>query len=475
MAHQVYSVPGVYREPRPRQPAFPRARTDVAGFVGVAGPRRLGELCRIDDWRGYVETFLRDDRGDAISPPAGATLADTVRAYFANGGARCWVVNAAAAIEASRADELLNDMLGLTGGGPSAGPDGRRGLERLLSVPEVAIVALPELDASVAEDVARTEELPPSFEDSFFRDCCQLAGTQGTHAPPPDRRVVGRLYPDPATVRWAQRYLIERCQREPWRAFVILAPPPGLGPTEVIRWRESLSRDRALDTGDCAALYWPWLKVQDSPGRPVEIRSPVGHVAGVFARRDQVRGPHVAPANEPLHGVVGLELPVTDRINGPVYDSGVNVLRALPGRGIHVWGARTLRWHAPPSAGTAPDPLVYVSARRCLSAIERSAERIGQPAVFEPNSALLRAQVTQAITGYMMQVFESGVLAGETPEQAFFVRCDSTLNPPESVAEGRLICEIGAALAAPAEFIVFRVGRQGGVIEISEPSAAGGF
>src|SRR5690606_9622018 len=124
---------------------------------------------------------------------------------------------------------------------------------------------------------------------------------------------------------------IERCGRVKWRVFVVLAPPPGRTAKDVVRWRDAITRNVA-DT-DCAALYWPWLRVQDKPGDPVRLQSPVGHVIGVFARRDLALGPHVAPANETLRDVVGLEHGGDDAINEQVYANAVNVIRAFPGHG----------------------------------------------------------------------------------------------------------------------------------------------
>ena len=113
-------------------------RTDVAGFVGIAGVQQLGIAVRIDDWRSYELTYLRDALGHPIDPPPGSALAMTVRAFFANGGARCWIVNIAATVDALDPEALLVAMLGV---------NDRVGLEVLLLRSEVAIVGMPELDA----------------------------------------------------------------------------------------------------------------------------------------------------------------------------------------------------------------------------------------------------------------------------------------------------------------------------------------
>jgi phage tail sheath protein FI len=137
---------------------------------------------------------------------------------------------------------------------------------------------------------------------------------------------------------------------------------------------------------------------------------------------------------------------------------------------VQLWGARTLRWREPESLLARPDALGFVNVRRCLSAIERSVERIGQMFMFEPNGAVLRFGLTQAVAGYLIQVHRAGALVGRTPTEAFFVRCDASLNPPEAIAAGQVVCEVGVAIAAPAEFLIFRVGRRAGVIELQESS-----
>lgn len=445
-------VPGVYRQAVRRVAELPRVRTDVAGFVGIAGASQVGVAVRIDDWRTYELTYLRDGAGHPVAPPAGSMLADCVRAFFANGGARCWIVNLAPAVDTLEPEPLLSLMLGFN--------DDRTGLELLLRQPEVAIVGLPELDAVIAADEVAIRPLPPLADDGCFR-CCPIPSPGAVVS---TQRTSGkRLYRDDQ-VEDAQRYLIERCGRAKWRVFAVLAPPPGLTPAGSTRWLGNITRDVA--DADCAALYWPWLKVQDKPGDPVRLQSPIGPVIGVFARRDLARGPHVAPANETLQGVVGIESPVDDGVNELVYGAGVNTIRGFPGHGIQVWGARTLLW------STAPDTSMgWINVRRCLSSIERNVFRIGQDVVFEPLLPLLQLQVVSSVTGHLLDVLAAGALQAEEPDDAFFVRCNTANNPPAVTDAGQLICEIGVAIAAPAEFIVFRVGRREGVVELQEEAA----
>jgi phage tail sheath protein FI len=169
----------------------------------------------------------------------------------------------------------------------------------------------------------------------------------------------------------------------------------------------------------------------------------------------------VAPANERLVGVVGLSPTLDEADNATLYEPPLNInpLCAFPGLGVQVWGARTLsgdRW------------LRYLPVRRCLSAIERRALAALAPLVFEPNTPTLWFEITQAVLGILVPIFNAGALRGDTPEEAFYVRCDDTNNHSANIADGQVLCEVGVAIAAPAEFIVFRVGRREAVVEVLE-------
>ncbi len=444
----VSGVPGVYRQPAIRAVGFPRARTDVAGFVGIAGPNRKNETVRLDDWRSYVETFLRDSHGAPIEPPAGSRLSECVRAFFANGGSRCWIVNVGDHIEASQTTALLDTMLGIYT---------TTGLEQLLQIREVAIVAMPELDAWIPVPVSTPVDIPVACSDRFR--CCPSLRT----VPPGSEATTTSTGPlfAPDEVIFAQRYLIERVGRVKWRAFALLNTPAGLSAAQARAWRTAITTNTA-DT-DAAALYWPWLVAQDKPGDPVALRPPIGAVAGIYARRDLARGPHIAPANETIVDAVAAEHECNDEEHGELYADGIDVVRSFANAGVQVWGARTLLWTGPDG-----DDLGWVNVRRCLSAIERTADVIGQGVVFEPNAPLIRFQLSQALFAYLLELFNNGAFLGRSPEESFFVRCDATNNPQATVDLGELICEIGVAIAAPAEFIVFRVGRREGVVEIQE-------
>jgi phage tail sheath protein FI len=212
-----------------------------------------------------------------------------------------------------------------------------------------------------------------------------------------------------------------------------------------------------------AALYAPWIRVLDpltGAGRDrLRAIPPSGHVAGVIGRVDAARGPGQAPANEVLEWAYELDAAPSAEEQGVLNPIGVNCLRALAGRGLRVYGARTL----------ASDPsLRFLNVRRLLLAIRRTFASELQWSAFEPADRALRRMLSTAITGYLRTLWHTGALAGAAEEEAFFVRADDELNPPEDAGNGRVFVEVGVAPVVPAEFVVLRVGRTEAGLELEE-------
>lgn len=210
------------------------------------------------------------------------------------------------------------------------------------------------------------------------------------------------------------------------------------------------------------ALYHPWLLGASGSGGTPSYLPPCGHVAGVYSRSDQQTGVHKAPANETVDGVLDLRVNLADGDIGQLYASGVNCLRALPGRGIRVWGARTL--------SSDPD-WQPVSARRVFLTMGRWLERFLPQLAYEPNDVRLWVRVMRELTAYLDDLFQRGALRGRTPQEAFFVKCDSETNPPEVTEAGMVVTNVGVALTAPAEFIVVRVIHGASGVSIQPDSA----
>ena len=208
-----------------------------------------------------------------------------------------------------------------------------------------------------------------------------------------------------------------------------------------------------------AAFYYPWIQVMDPITSSSKLIPPGGHIAGIYARSDTERGVHKAPANEIIRGVMKLQFPLTKGDQDILNPRGVNCIRAFRGRGIRVWGARTI----------SSDPTwKYINVRRLFLYIEESIEEGTQWVVFEPNGQRLWARVKQTITDFLFRVWKDGALMGTTPDEAFFVKCDETTMTQDDIDNGRLIILIGIAPVKPAEFVIFRIAQWRSGSEISE-------
>lgn len=232
--------------------------------------------------------------------------------------------------------------------------------------------------------------------------------------------------------------------------IAVLDTPPGLDIAGVRALKSKLD-------SKYAALYFPWVTVSNplagtdpSQSATVDV-PPSGAVCGIYARNDTQRGVWKAPANETVSGALGLQRDVRFGEQEVLNPLGINCIRALPNRGIRVWGARTL----------SSDPeWKYVNIRRYFLYLESSIDRSTQWAVFEPNGEALWANVRTTVEDFLYNEWVSGALLGTKPEEAFFVRCDRSTMTQNDLDNGRLICLIGVAAIKPAEFVIFRIGQK---------------
>jgi phage tail sheath protein FI len=230
--------------------------------------------------------------------------------------------------------------------------------------------------------------------------------------------------------------------------IAILDAPPGRTPQEMKKWRE---KDTNYDS-KYAAMYYPWLKVDGPDGHPIDV-PPCGHIAGIYARNDNERGVHKAPANEVVRGALNAELQITKGEQDVLNPIGVNCIRSFVGRGLRVWGART----------QSSDPAWrYISVRRLFNYVEASIERGTQWIVFEPNDADLWARVRRDVSAFLTGCWRDGMLFGATPSESFFVKCDAENNPEDVRDRGQLVIDVGLAPVKPAEFVIFRFSQYAG-------------
>jgi uncharacterized protein len=505
-----YLSPGVYvEEVEAGSRPIEGVGTAVAGFVGLAARGPTNEPTLVTNWAQFVNAF-----GDFME---GSYLAHAVYGYFLNGGGACYIVRVggdspmpqaraeiAAAkdgastsyrvlalepgpagnqikVEVTEATGAEGDTFNMTVTAPGRDPEVYEGVtskrgktnvvtavkerSKLIQLEEIGTASAVERvpakgTVSLAgADAAKPVRLSP---EDYVGDAADRTGFAGLEAVDtitmlavPDLMAVyqkGIL--DLEGVQSVQQAMIAHCELMGDRVAIIDAPP-GLNAQQVREWR----MDKAGYDSKYASLYWPWIKVFDPVSSQGILVPPSGHMAGIWARNDDTRGVHKAPANEVIRGALALELQITKGEHDQLNPTGINCIRAFPGRGIRVWGARTL----------SSDPAWrYLNVRRLFNYVEESIIEGTQWVVFEPNDMNLWQRVKRTLNAFLVRTWRDGALFGATPGEAFYVKCDAENNPPEVVDAGQLVVEVGIAPVKPAEFVVFRIAQFSGGAALNE-------
>jgi len=331
----------------------------------------------------------------------------------------------------------------------AGGSDDFRGLRILEEIDEVAILCAPD-----AVFVPPTPK--PKRPDSQRNRCDPPSKPPAPDPIAEDPTAIPPAFDDPVVLNIYQT-MIDQCERLRDRVAIFDSPRLKRDTTQLVKWRFLLQTR-------FAALYYPWLKVPD-PLDPDGLARPVppsGHVAGVYARIDNQFGVHRPPANVALEFVTDVAEELTALQQEELNPFDVNAIRPFNGRGIRIWGARSL-------AKKNDVDWRFIHARRLMSMIEESVFKSMQWTVFESNDFALRRTLVHSLTVFLETIWRQGGLKGALPAQGFYVKCDETNNPPSVIDTGQLVCEVGIAIAAPMEFIVFEIrqGRSGGA-EIAE-------
>lgn len=367
------------------------------------------------------------------------------------------------------ADLTLTDMIG----DPTS--DEKRGLRTLEDVRDVATIAMPDLTLQPTLLAQPPLPLPAS------PDPC-LPNNRPLPVGKPLKPHISEVFNGFSLedVFQAQQAMIDFCEQQR-RCIALLDPPVTLlgnvfnvatqrivqqktavrqvqsdifAITEIQGWRQRFD-------SKYAALYYPQLLVYDPlklGGQVVRAIPPCGHVAGMFARVDAETGPHRAPANEELSWVQGVNVAITAAVQGILNPQGINCIRTFAGRGIRIYGARTL---------SNEPSWIYVNVRRLMNMLERSLEASMQWVAFEPNNFVLRQTLVLNITTFLEAVWASGALVGAKATDAFFVKCDDQNNPSALADLGQLVVEIGVAPVIPAEFVILRIGITQDELEVT--------
>lgn len=392
-----YLTPGVYVEevPSGARPIQP-VGTSTAGFVGLAP--NTGIRPHEPVAINSWSHFLRVFAQDPHN--AGSThLAQAVNGFFLNGGSRCYVVN-------------CQDASQLTGN--------RRGLGALETIDEVALVAAPGFTSAAAYD-------------AVLNHCERMADRVAILDGPESIQSINALTKVASANSGSKK-----------AAGGAGAAAAAGAATDGLRPRNS--------DGGYGAVYFPWIVGRDPmvPGNLITT-PPSGHLAGIYARSDAARGVHKAPANEVIRGALDVSYRLTRHEQGELNPQGVNCIRFFPREGIRVWGARTL---AP-----AASQWRYVNVRRLFNMVKESIVQSTRWVVFEPNGQDLWKAIVRDVSAFLALLWRQGALLGATPQEAFFVQCDSETNPPEVVDAGQVVTRIGLAPVKPAEFVIFQIGQ----------------
>jgi phage tail sheath protein FI len=365
-------------------------QTGVPGFVGFV---KSGSS---DVLKGPVSLSRKSDFDTLFEGQlaAGSYLGDAVNGFFLNGGARCYVVSTAIddGADASLKENALIEAL-----------------EALSPLTNLDLIAIP--------------------------DAMTLEG---------------------ASAKRVQSEMLRHCEVNGNRMAILDALPRG-NAQDVMVQRHDITV--GLPEPVNGALYYPWLKISADQCIP-----PSGHVAGIFSRSDAGTGVFKAPANEEVLGALDLvvqdesglckAINVDAHLQGQLNPEGINCLRAFPGRGIRVWGARTLSY----------DPQWrYINVRRLVLTLRRWIDANMTWASFEPNTPQLWVQLKRELNVYLTGLWQAGALAGSSAEQAFFIKCDEETNPSNVRDAGQTVTVIGLAPGAPAEFVVVRIVLHTGV------------
>jgi uncharacterized protein len=493
-------------------------RTDVAMFAGHMRRGPAAEAVRVEGWRRFLALYggLTED---ALTPYA-------VKGYFDNGGEVAWIWRlgtgpfSTAAQPWDLGSETLAARLDLdafryvvSATSPGAwgnaievsimlrrkatGPQsvdisvtaGDEPPERLIGVPcDNLVEAVAERSAYIRlrADTAPPVALPGPAGPLTLRWTLALAGGA---EPPVDQAVYDRaveaaaLETEPAM--FCLPDLPHDLANDDERRGIIAASARDFSTTldrmvlvdlpeaidlaiDADQWLSNFGERESLMRA--AASYHPWIVVNDPLGsiaEPQRRLPPSGHVAGIISRLDRERGAAITPANASIEGAVDLSRTLPQTEQAGLHALGINAIVCQSGRGLVVWGGRML--------GGQPDIALsadtgFIAHRRLIHRLVRAIRQTALPLVFEVNGPQVWFALTRGATTVLLEAWRARALKGTRPEEAFRVRCDAELNPPEVVERGQVICEISLAPAVPMEFITVRVALSAdGQLEVAEP------
>lgn len=399
-----YQTPGVYvEEIESGSKPIEAGATNIVGFLGVAEKGPVNQATLVTNWTQYTKIFggLHE----------GGWLGHGVYQFFQNGGTKCYINNLAEPKQKK---------------GEASQKNGDKAAEKADEPISHAKYEVKNPDNIAKLIIGKDEGVGKKSGLHLFDEIQDIS------------LICAPGVTDPA----AQDAILTHCEKNRFRFAVLDSPETLDGGIDTM----PMPRDSIM-----GAYYFPWVQMYDMVADQNLYVPPSGGICGVYGRVDSTRGVHKAPANELFKTALGLKYNLTDAEQEMLNPKGINCIRDFPGRGIRVWGARTI---------SSNPEWRYVNVRRLFCMVEQSLQNGTNWVVFEPNTRDLWKKITRNITAFLLNIWKSGALFGSTPEEAFYVRCDDELNPPESIDAGYVTIELGLAPAKPAEFVVFRVSQK---------------
>ena len=475
--------PGVYvNEVQSGNAPIEGAGTSVAGFIGYTKRGPVGKPVLVTSWTDFSQKF-----SFGLDSPflANANLAYSVFGFFQNGGTNAYIVRAASS-SVAKAKVVFTDgdtspvnVLEVEAvdegvfGNDLAVRLAAEGDEYLFTVKQNGtivdsyVVSLnPEAENFIeyvvngVDKFVKVSFLGGSFATNELGVDRNLTGGSDGISNATDADLVRALDSlDTVTVNLiavpeSQSTVVNQAgfaYAEKKLAFFVA---DGLMDADV----DSILAERDKYNSEYGALYYPWIRVSNPIAKGADKTRYVptaGHVAGVIARIDGLRGVFKAPAglDAGVRGAIDVKVAITDQDQNRLNPKGVNAIRSFSGAGIVVWGARTV----------SSNPAVrYINVRRSLLFLRQSLQLGTKWAIFEPNNHVLWNKLTTSARGFLLGQFRQGMFQGASPEQSFFVKCDSELNPQSEIDLGRVNMQIGVAINKPGEFVIINIGQWDG-------------
>ncbi|ETS30687.1 phage tail protein [Photorhabdus temperata] len=434
MASATYTTPGVYiEEDASLSLSINSSPTAIPVFIGKFfkkdGSQPVkGSCIRIANWLDFTSQFLLSpgvsvkataEDSDTKTYTYAATVTATspsafaIQHYFNNGGGICYLLPLIETDQSAVTTELAT-------------------LPNLIEKQqEITLLVCPETDDTLVNCTKQEvySAVNPLLKDKvgYFLIADRKDGTEklGTQL---DKTAV--YYPDLVTSFTYSRPTDADIALSGYDDKANLAVLKDASPEEYAKAKKAV--DNAWST--------------NVPTTPITL-PPSAAVAGAYAATDANRGVWKAPANLALNNAKP-SVAITDTDQGTMNKAGINVIRAFTGKGTLIWGARTL---------DETDNWCYIPVRRLFNAAERDIKKAMQFAVFEPNSQPTWKRVQAAIDNYLYQLWQQGALAGNKPQEAYFVQIGKGVTMSDTdIQQGKMIVKVGMAAVRPAEFIILQ-------------------